>query len=149
MWRGAYVVNPKECLYCELNAFTRQFNRMCEQTFTQEAGLSLPHGNLLLLVLSRPGILSKDLSEELVLANSTITRFVDALQKRGLLRRQVSDSDGRAFRIYPTEKAESLHGQLRRARDNMKQVMQQRFSSDELAELQGLVHRSLQLVSQV
>ena len=61
---------------------------MAEEEF-RITGLSPSHAFLLMLVKEQPGIGSKALSENLLLAPSTVTRFVDNLVHKGLLVREV------------------------------------------------------------
>ncbi len=103
----------ERCLYFNINALARTVNQRWEQAY-QAVGLSPAHAYLLRLVLSTPGITQKQLAAELRLAPSTITRFIDALAKRGLLQRQSSGGDAREWAIQPSDAARSLHSELER-----------------------------------
>ncbi len=103
----------ERCLYFNINALARAVNQRWENAY-QTVGLSPAHAYLLRLVLSTPGITQKQLAAELRLAPSTITRFIDALAKRGLLQRQASGGDAREWAIQPSDAARSLHGELER-----------------------------------
>ena len=125
-----------DCLYFNLNAFARQFNKICEDAFESVSeGVSVAHGMLLMVVLERPGLLLKEISEELCLASSTVTRFVDALEARDLVRRQVAKQDGRAFSLYPTQKAETLAQSLCEAKESMDRALLRFFSQDQIKDL--------------
>jgi DNA-binding MarR family transcriptional regulator len=63
----------------------------------------------MMFVNERPGSIQKDLSVELNLAPSTVTRFVDTLVRKGLLRRTL---EGRNALIYPTEEGARLQADL-------------------------------------
>ena len=69
------------CLYFNVNTLARLVNKKWTQAFVQY-DLSPAHGYMLRAVLAQPGISQKQLANELKLAKSTITRFVDALQKK-------------------------------------------------------------------
>ncbi|MCG8565604.1 MAG: MarR family transcriptional regulator, partial [Desulfobacterales bacterium] len=73
------------CLFFNTNAFSRQLLKLAENAF-RPLKLSPAHASLLLQVYEMPGISPKDLSQKLHLTPSTITRFIDALVKRKLLR---------------------------------------------------------------
>lgn len=92
------------CLFFNVNALSRQMLRLAENAFTP-LKLSPAHATLLLLVYDRPGISPKNLSVQLQLAPSTITRFVDALVKKGLLMRK---THGKTASIFPTKKGLEL-----------------------------------------
>lgn len=99
------------CLYFTANGLARVVAKMAEEEF-RVTGLSPSHAFLLMVVRERPGITPTELSTVLQLAPSTVTRFVDRLEHRGLLQRQ---SDGRAVGIWPTPAGKALHPKLVRA----------------------------------
>ena len=102
----------ERCLYFNVNALARQVNRIWEQAF-KEYDLSPAHAYCLRLVLAEPGMLQKDIAEELKLEKSTVTRFIDALQDKGLVKRiKHSQTDGREHQIIPTAKAKKIHDAL-------------------------------------
>jgi len=82
----------------------RLITRMADDAF-RATGLSPSHAFLMMLANDDPGIGQKSLSEQLHLAPSTVTRFVDTLVYKGYLTRQ---SDGKASRVFPTKTGEDL-----------------------------------------
>ena len=97
--------NPLECcLFFTANSLARVITRMGEEEFAS-VGMTPSYAFLLTLVIDSPGISQKELAETLNMAPSTVSRFVDTLEKRGL----VSKADqGRNSFIHPTEKGASL-----------------------------------------
>ncbi|BCS95249.1 hypothetical protein DSLASN_08810 [Desulfoluna limicola] len=77
------------CLYFTSNALARVITRMAEKAFAPVA-MTPSHAFLLMLAIETPGISQKDLADELHLAPSTVSRFVDALIRRGYLEKEVS-----------------------------------------------------------
>jgi len=92
------------CLYFTANSLSRVITRMAEEEF-RRTGLSPSHAFLMMLVNDNPGIGQKELCEQLHLAPSTVTRFIDSLVYRGYLTRQ---SDGKASKVYSTKEGEKL-----------------------------------------
>ncbi len=86
------------CLYFNINIFSRQLSRMADEAFSS-VGISAPHASLMLLVYDNPGISPTKLSRLLSLSPSTITRFIDALVKKNLLKRRVK---GKSTMVYTT-----------------------------------------------
>lgn len=64
------------CLYFTSNSLSRVITRMAEEEF-RRTGLSPSHAFLMMLVNDNPGIGQKELREQLHLAPSTVTRFID------------------------------------------------------------------------
>ena len=92
------------CLYFTANSLARVITRMADEEF-RRTGLSPAHAFLMMLVNDNPGIGQKELCEQLHLAPSTVTRFVDALVYRGFLTRQ---TDGKASKVYATDEGANL-----------------------------------------
>ena len=92
------------CLFFNVNAFSRQMLKMAESHF-KPLNLSPAHASLLLVVFHRPGICPKELSQELNLTPSTITRFIDALADRDLVKRE---SRGKTIMVFPTKQSLEL-----------------------------------------
>lgn len=101
----------EECLYFNSNALARTVSRIWEEAYRQ-FNLSPPHAFLLRLVLAEPGLLPRELAERLQLSRSTVTRFLDSLEQRGLLLRKPAANDGRELQVYPTRKAQAMHQAL-------------------------------------
>ena len=107
------------CLYFNVNALARMVNKEWDRAF-EPYGLSPAHGYMLRMVLAKPGISQKELAEELRLEKSTITRSVDALQKKGFVtRKRNSDTDARESSIHPTARARSIHNELETLGDHL------------------------------
>jgi len=88
------------CLFFNTNALSRTLLKLAEKEF-KPLKLSPAHASLLLLVYDTPGISPKHLSRLLNLTPSTITRFIDVLEKKRLLRRE---AHGKTCHISPSEK---------------------------------------------
>jgi len=92
------------CMYFTANRLSRAITRLADEAFAT-TGLAPAYGYLIRLVIVTPGIMQKDLSEKLCIAPSTLTRFVDKLEGKQLVVRQVQ---GKTVRVYPTDKAKDL-----------------------------------------
>ena len=92
------------CLYFTANSLARVITRMAEEEF-RITGLSPSHAFLMMLVTDNPGIRQKELCEQLHLAPSTVTRFVDSLVNKGYLIRQTV---GKISNVFATKEGENL-----------------------------------------
>ena len=124
----------EKCIYFNTNALARSINRLWEDAF-KPTGLSPAHAYLLRLVLNQPGISIKDLADELELAPSTVTRFVDSLIHKDLLRRDTDSKDKRGSTVWPTTRAEAMQRQLEQIGQQLFQKMNGLLGKKNFADL--------------
>jgi len=124
----------ERCLYFNLNALTRKVNRIWEAEFRQ-TGLSPPHAYLMRLVLDEPGLSQKQLAEALHLDPSTVTRFVDALAARHLVRRDTSSNDRRSATVFPTREGKRLQKKLEKIGEALFQTLRKRLGDKPFRQL--------------
>lgn len=77
--------------------------------------LSPPQAFMLRVILARPGLLQRELADELSIARPTATRALDFLQTKGLIERSGRDGDRREVCIQPTKNAIAIHAALNKA----------------------------------
>ena len=92
------------CLYFSTNSLSRKMTHFADEAF-KPAGLSPSHAFSMLIINENPGIGPNELSKKLQIAPSTVTRFVDVLEKKGLVFRE---TEGKTSKIYNTEKGQNL-----------------------------------------
>jgi len=90
----------ESCLFFNTNALSRYLLKLAEKEF-KNLNLSPAHASLLLMVYDSPGISPKRLSQLLHLTPSTITRFIDSLEKKDFVTRRTK---GKAAFISPGKK---------------------------------------------
>lgn len=119
------------CLYFNVNSLARKVNTIWEQAFA-EFDLSPSHAYLLRLVLDNPGMSQNWLCEELNLEKSTITRFINVLEKKDLLTR---NRTGREVQVVPTAKAKKIKQKLNIKGDELYQQMLEAVGKSELGDV--------------
>ena len=92
------------CLLFSANALARAITAIGDEEFGR-FGLCYSHAYLLCEVVTQPGISPSQLSETLYLTPSTITRSVEKLEQKRLVRRE---SEGKKTLIYPTAEGKAL-----------------------------------------
>jgi DNA-binding MarR family transcriptional regulator len=137
----------ERCLYFNVNALARAVTRVWDDAF-KELGLSPAHAYLLRLVLVSPGISHKAIANELRLEKSTVTRFIDSLQDKGLVRRSRRGvGDGREQRVFPSEKAKSMQEALEANGDTLFKRMRIRLGDKEMKALVVQLREATRLLS--
>ena len=125
----------ERCLYFNINALTRAVNRTWDEAFA-EFYLSPAHAYLLRLTLSQPGLTPKQISKELKLEKSTVTRFLDVLEKKRFISRKKNISgDAREQAIFPTKKSEKIAMQLEEKGEVLYKKMIKSIGKNELTSL--------------
>ena len=102
------------CLYFNPTALARRLEREWTEAFSM-FGLSPPQAFMLRVILAKPGLLQRELADELSIARPTATRALDLLQTKGLIERRGRDGDGREVCIQPTKNAIAIHAALNKA----------------------------------
>lgn len=123
------------CLYFTANSLARVITRMAEEEF-RLTGLSPSHAFLMMLVNDNPGIGQKELCEQLHLAPSTVTRFIDTLTYKGFLIRQ---TDGKATRVFATKDGAKLRKPIEEAWKNLHQRYARVLGLDEGDRLTAMI----------
>jgi len=99
------------CLFFSANALARNITRISEAAFAP-TGLAPSLAFVLMTVNCRPGIQPSEVAQIMMLSPSTVTRLVEKLEARGLLRRE---AHGKAILIHATADGESLYPTLQEA----------------------------------
>ena len=92
------------CLLFSANALARAITAIGDDEFGR-FGLSYSHAYLLCEVADQPGVTPSELSEIMYLTPSTITRLVEKLEQKRLVRRA---SEGKKTLIYATAEGNAL-----------------------------------------
>ena len=108
------------CIYWASAALARKINKLAEDAWAP-LGLAPGQAYLLSLVLDEPGRQPLDLSEELHLAPSTITRFIEKLEDNKLV---IRVCEGKTTSVYPTQKAKGLCNEINCCRANFTETLE-------------------------
>ena len=135
------------CLFFNLNSFTRLLNKRWEEEF-EKFGLSAAHGYLLRLVLEKPDSTQKFLAEELGLAPSTVTRFLETLEEKGFVKRTCCSFDARVTKVNATGKGNAIHAQLTEASSRLGDLLKETLGAQEAEALVDQLRKSQQRLTE-
>ena len=91
--------------------------------------LAPAHGTLLLLIEEHPDLSQQQLSAAIGLQRSTMTRAIDGLERRGLVRRHARKGDQRSNAIRTTPRGASLASHLRTVIFKLEDQLRKRLRS--------------------
>jgi DNA-binding MarR family transcriptional regulator len=126
-----------DCLYFSSNKLARVVGKMAEEEF-KITGLSPTYAFLISIVNENSGISQKEIGEKLHMTPSTITRFIDKLENKGLLIRK---NDGKNAFIYLTESGCSLQVEIDKAWSNLNNRYSEILGVDEVKGLTQVVNK--------
>lgn len=125
-----------DCLYFAANALSRTLSKMAEEEFAI-TGLAPSYAFLLMAVDKKPGIQPKELSMQLQLTPSTVTRLIEKLEYKGIVERKTS---GRCTEVYPTKKCHELDEKIKLAWTNLNKRYVELIGEEEVLELTSLIN---------
>jgi DNA-binding MarR family transcriptional regulator len=96
------------CIYFSSAALARKIEKLAARAW-EPVGLSPSHAYLLMIAIDSPGVQPGDLTEELLLTPSTITRLIEKLEEKKLVTRS---SEGKTTKVFPTPRAKTLRPML-------------------------------------
>lgn len=115
------------CLFFSANALARLLTELAESSFSV-TGLSPSHAITLLTILKSPGIQPGEVARIMQLDPSTVTRFIEKLQGKGLVYRV---QEGKMVKVFPTEQSTPLHQSIQDAWKNLFQSYSRIIGNDE------------------
>ncbi len=109
-----------KCLYFSVIKLSRSVNAIWESAY-RSFGLSPSQAYLLQFILSEPGETPKNLAKKMELNLSTVSRLLDGLAKKSLIKRIKESSDKRECCIYPTPEAKKIKGDIEKTTKELAQ----------------------------
>ena len=117
-------------------ALVREFDRELE-----ELGLGTVQALVIVLLAEGEVATAAACGRELAHDPGAMTRIIDKLEERGLVRRAGRERDRRATALELTKEGRRLHGEVRRAQVNVLNKMLRGFSRAEARTLERLLKR--------
>ena len=114
------------------------------ETELEDTGLAGCQTPYLTALFRQPGISQEEISRQLNVNKSSVTRQLAILEEKGYIRRQSSGSDRRLLLVYPTDKALAVQERLYRCYHDWSSYLTKDFTDEEQALLSDLMARIAQ-----
>ena len=114
------------------------------ETELEDTGLAGCQTPYLTALFRQPGISQEEISRQLNVNKSSVTRQLAILEEKGYIRRQSSESDRRLLLVYPTDKALAIKERLYRCYHDWSSYLTKDFTDEEQALLSDLMARIAQ-----
>jgi DNA-binding MarR family transcriptional regulator len=98
---------------------------------------------ILLLLYETDGMRQEEVSSVLHVNKGTVARSVKALEAEGYIRKTQDELDGRAFRLWITEKGLAAETEIRRVINDWSGVLMAGFPADEKEEFERTLSRMM------
>lgn len=134
-----------QCLYFNVNRLSRSLNAVWEQAF-KKTGLSPAQAYILRYVNQHPGMQQRDIAKHFDLEKSTVVRFIDALERQGLVQRERGGDDKRAVSIQPSKQGKSKARELEKVAASLYADMSELMGSNKLS---SFVKQAKQIDAQI
>jgi DNA-binding MarR family transcriptional regulator len=127
------------CLYFTSNRLSRVLTKMAEEEF-KSTGLFPSQALAVMIINDNPGISQNDLSHELDIKPSTTSRFIDKLEHKGFVKREVK---GKSSFLYSTAEGLSLMEKIDVCWKNLFQRYSTVLGQEEGAKLTNAIHNAV------
>lgn len=107
----------------------------CQSAYRTEAvggDLCGCHHSFVLAICHKPGMTQEEISRELCLNKSTVTRAINQLEERGYVKRESKPEDKRSLLVFPTEKMENILPRVRKATSEWNELISCGIPENEL-----------------
>ena len=132
------------CLFYAANALARSLTRISEEAFAP-TGLAPSLAFVLMTVNRQPGVQPSEVAQVMRLSPSTVTRLVEKLEARGLLRRA---AQGKSILIHPTPAGHELQPALQEAWRRTHAAYSDRLGEATAQQLAGQIFAAAQALEQ-
>ncbi|NIE65136.1 MarR family winged helix-turn-helix transcriptional regulator [Burkholderia sp. Ax-1719] len=118
-------------------------SNLVTQRTVAELGVTSQQASVLFMVASGKCVLAAELAREYGIDASAVTRLVDRLEKRGLLRRVRSSEDRRAVRLALTPEGETIAARMPAIFTSVTDELSKGFTPEEVGFLKSMLRRIL------
>ena len=119
-----------------ISQLVKEYER-CDQVCLAQHGVTASQGYTLLVIPETGSMTMNELSEAMGLANSTMTRMVDNLVRKGLIYRKPDDDDRRVVRVSLAAQGLSTRRTMEKAQQELLQGALADIQEDERT---GMIH---------
>ena len=119
----------EKCIYFNLITLTRKVSKIWQQEF-ERLGLTPSHGYRLFAIKELPGSTQKELGLLLELDASNITRLIDGLENKGLVKKT---SRGKGAKFSITAEGNEAYIAVKNTMDSLYASMQKKFGEKPFA----------------
>ncbi len=127
--------------YFHLQTVAQRLRTTADRLFLEAAGISTAQAAALTLIASNAGCRQSLIAAQLGQRESAVTAMVGRLEKAGFVERRTSESDGRAWELWPTESGTDALRRLDAALATVNGYVDQAIGADGMNEFVDALQR--------
>ncbi len=131
-------------IYINSNAIARLTSAAADNKI-RPFGFTASYAFVIMAVERRPGIGQKEIGNMFHLAPSTVTRFIDKLEKKGLLKRR---QNGKSVSVELTQRGKKLAGEIDRSVQDIEKELSDKMGDKYMKTLNQMMQHGIILLSQ-
>lgn len=131
------------CLYYSTNALSRIMTKIANEEFSI-TGLSSSYAFLLMIVNEKPGIQPTEISKQMQLTPSTVTRLIEKMEYRDFL---VRDHLGKTTKVFPKQSSIDLDSKIKQAWQKLHKRYSAILGKEEGANLTSAIYTASQILA--
>lgn len=112
-------------------SITDRFTKIYLDGILAGFGLNCSQYMYIIKICGEPGMTQGSLMESVYVHPSNIVRTISALEKKGYITKDACDEDRRTCRLYPTEKAFLVVGELKNIVSNTQEMLMEDVTEEE------------------
>ncbi|MGF1671917.1 MAG: MarR family winged helix-turn-helix transcriptional regulator [Balneolaceae bacterium] len=131
-------------IYINSNAIARLTSAAADNKI-RPFGFTASYAFVIMAVERSPGIGQKEIGSMFHLAPSTVTRFIDKLEKKGLLKRR---QNGKSVSVELTQRGKKLAGEIDRSVQDIEKELSDKMGDKYMKTLNQMMQHGIILLSQ-
>ena len=129
-----------QCLYYSANALARIMTRMADEEFAS-LGMTTSYAFLLMTVDRKPGVQPGEISMDMQLTPSTVTRLIEKMEHKGLLERR---TNGKFTEVFLTPDGASKIPEIKSCWMNLYKRYSALLGEKDAAQLTSSIYNAIQ-----
>ncbi len=133
---------PSETVFYEIESTIKEYRKFAQQNISNKLkDVTLDQGMVLLYLDKYPEWSQKDIAELVFKDNASMTRMIDSMVKKGLLKRSINQKDRRRFHLELTASGKATLDTLPSIIQRNRDMALSEISKEEITHLKTILHK--------
>ena len=138
---GEIISDSSQAIPYRFSYLVNHFQLPVYSIFLKEVGISRPEYGALYCIYFQPGAYAKDIASILGHPKNTVSRAINLLATKGLLKKELDNDDNRCERLIMTDKGKELFETLTINLDKRQKQLLQNLTKKEVEQLDSILNK--------